>query len=207
MLKTNELTLTDFSAALAAKQSVPGGGGAAAYAGAMGCGLLAMAANFTLGKKKFLEYTDDLEQIIKTADALRAEFENLIEEDAKNFEPLAAAYKIDKEDPKREWIINTALERAAMAPLKMVQLSAMGIELGEELKGKCSAMLISDVACGLMLLKSAMEAASVNVFINTSSFKDREKAKEMEEQVDKWLGEYGLKAEALAADITKNIRK
>ena len=206
MIECKELTLTEFSRALSDKVSVPGGGGAAAYNGAMGCGLLAMAARFTVGKKKFLEYTEDLERIIKSADLLREEFEHLVEEDAANFEPLAAAYKIDKDDPKREWIIDTAVDRAAQSPLRMVQAATLGIALAEELKEKCSKMMISDVACGVMLLKSAMEAASVNVYINTTSLKDREKAREMEKSCDAWLAEYSPRAAQLSEDIIDNIR-
>lgn len=206
MITCHELTLTEFSRALSDKVSVPGGGGAAAYTGAMGCGLLAMAARFTVGKKKFEEYTEDLERIIKSADLLREEFERLVEEDAANFEPLAAAYKIDKDDPKREWIIDTATDRAAQAPLRMVQVATFGIDLAAELKEKCSKLMISDVACGVTLLKSAMEAASVNVYINTSSLKDREKAREMEKSCDAWLAEYSPLAGRIASEITKNIR-
>lgn len=37
---------------LAAKDAVPGGGGAAAFAGALGAALASMVCNLTLGKKK-----------------------------------------------------------------------------------------------------------------------------------------------------------
>ena len=51
MTTTAELTIGDFSAALAAQTPTPGGGGAAAVTGALGASLLPMAINFTLSKK------------------------------------------------------------------------------------------------------------------------------------------------------------
>ena len=49
--KLMNASCTEFAAALAAKESVPGGGGAAAYVGALGVALCSMVGNFTTGKK------------------------------------------------------------------------------------------------------------------------------------------------------------
>jgi len=55
-----ELTLYGFAEKLASKEGVPGGGGAAALAGALGAALGAMAANLTVGKPKYAHVEADL---------------------------------------------------------------------------------------------------------------------------------------------------
>ena len=44
-----ELSCEEFSDRLAARESVPGGGGAAALVGALGAALCSMAGSFTVG--------------------------------------------------------------------------------------------------------------------------------------------------------------
>ena len=53
MKHLTNLSCTDFAAALAARESVPGGGGAAAMVGALSAALCSMVANFTAGKNIF----------------------------------------------------------------------------------------------------------------------------------------------------------
>ena len=49
------LSCKEFSEILASKSPVPGGGGAAAMLGALGTALCEMAANLTVGKKKYAD--------------------------------------------------------------------------------------------------------------------------------------------------------
>ena len=55
-MNLSQLSCEDFAEELASKKSVPGGGGAAALAGALGVALNSMVANFSKGKKKFIEF-------------------------------------------------------------------------------------------------------------------------------------------------------
>lgn len=50
-----DLSCNEFIDALASSQPYPGGGGAAALAGAIGVALGDMVGSFTVGKKKYLE--------------------------------------------------------------------------------------------------------------------------------------------------------
>ena len=59
------LSSAEFAAALASKASVPGGGGAAAMAGALGVALCSMVGNFTTGKKKFAAVEEDVQRILE----------------------------------------------------------------------------------------------------------------------------------------------
>ena len=75
--KLMEKSCIEFADALAAKISVPGGGGAAAYVGALGVALGNMTANFTTGKKKYAEFEEDIQRIIAEGDVIRAKLIDL----------------------------------------------------------------------------------------------------------------------------------
>ena len=50
------MSLDDFTRELSSKKPVPGGGGAAALAGALSASLSSMVVNYTLGKKHYIKY-------------------------------------------------------------------------------------------------------------------------------------------------------
>jgi len=72
------LSCNDFAAELASKKPVPGGGGAAALTGALGVALNSMVANYSIGKKKFMEHEKQHEDIIKRGENLRSKLFLLI---------------------------------------------------------------------------------------------------------------------------------
>ena len=197
----------NFSELLAAKVSVPGGGGAATLVGALSVALCSMAGNFTLGKKKYADVEEDIKIILIKAEKIRKKFLELVDEDAQAFTPLAEAYSIAKDNPERDEILEKALLNACKAPLEMIEQCAEVINLLEEMLKKGSRLLISDVGCGALLCKSAMECAAVNVFVNTSLLKDKNEAKIIEEKTDKILNEYCPKALEIADEVNKIIRR
>lgn len=197
----------DFAAALASRTSVPGGGGAAAMAGALGIALCSMAGNFTAGKKKFAAVEGDVRRILAEAEALRIRLLELVDADADAFEPLGRAYAIPKEDPSRAQILEEAAQNACKAPLEMVHCCGKALLLLEEMLEKGSKLLISDVGCGALLCKAAMESAAMNVFVNTVTLRDRETARQLEQQADDALRTYLPMADAIAASVTAYLRK
>jgi formiminotetrahydrofolate cyclodeaminase len=197
----------DFAAALAAKKSVPGGGAAAAYVGALGVALCSMTGNFTLGKASYAHVEADVENMLAKAECVRARLLDLVEEDAAAFAPLAAAYGIPKDDPTREMVLEKVTKAACKAPLEMMEQICAAVELLEEMLEKGSRMLVSDVGCGALLARSALEAASMNVFINTKSLADREAAEALEAECDRMLDTYTPRAERVAASVMSAIRE
>ena len=203
--KLMEKSCIEFADALAAKVSVPGGGGAAAYVGALGVALGSMTANFITGKKKYAEYEEDIQRILAEGDVIRAKLIDLVFADAETFEPLSKAYGIPKEDPTRDQVLEEATVNALEAPMEMMRQIAKAIELLEELKVKGSKMLISDVACGAVMSAAAMRAAALNVFINTKSLQDRDLAAKLEAEADELLA-FVPRAKVVADEITDYIR-
>lgn len=201
-----EKTVKDFAQTLADKVPVPGGGGAAAMAGALAAALGSMAANYTIGKKNYAMYEDEVKEILKTTDDLRIRLLDLIEADAKAFEPLSKAYAIPKDDPSREEALQSATLNAACAPLDIMDTCADVIDALDELLDKCNHLMISDVACGAILAGAALKAASFNVFVNTASLKDKKKAEEFELTAERLLDDYLPLADVIAETVLADIR-
>ena len=203
--KMMDKSCTEFAAELAGKVSVPGGGGAAAYVGALGVALCSMVGNFTTGKKKYAEYEEDVQRMLAEGETVRARLLELVEEDAAAFYPLSQAYGIPKEDPTRDEQLEKCTKDALAGPLEMMRQIAKAIELLEEMNVKGSRMLISDVGCGAVCAAAAMRAASMNVFINTKGLKDREYAAKVEAEADELLA-YVPRAKAVADEVAAGIR-
>ena len=207
MKKLTDLSCTAFAEVLASKAPVPGGGGAAALAGALGVALCSMVGNFTTGKKKYAAYEEDVQRMLAEGETLRARPLELVEADAAAFEPLSRAYAIPKEDPTRDSVLEEAALNACKAPMEMVSCCGEALLLLEEMLEKGSRLLLSDVGCGALLCKAAMESAAMNVFVNTGSLQDRAVAVGMERQVDETLEKYLPMAERIAASVTATLRK
>ena len=205
-MKLIQESCENFARLLASKSPVPGGGGAAAIVGALSAALCSMAGNFTLGKKKYAEFEEDIKTILNKAEKIRLNLLELVDEDAQAFELLAQAYSIAKENPERDEILERALLNACQAPLKMIDNCSEIIILLEEMLVKGSKLLISDVGCGALLCRAAMESAALNVFVNTLLLKDRDKALKIEIQTDKILNEYSSRASEVAYKVTKIVR-
>ena len=196
----------EFASALAAKESVPGGGGAAAYAGALAAALCSMVGNFTTGKKTYAAVEDDIQRMLAQAEVVRRRLLELVQEDADAFLPLSKAYAIPRDDPKRAETLEAATKGACEAPLEMMRQICTAIELLEEMGAKGSRMLMSDVGCGALLAGAALEAASINVFVNTKTLRDRSFAQFTEAKADEMLSRYVPRAKACAERVTTSIR-
>ena len=207
MHELTNLSCTAFAEVLASKAPVPGGGGAAALAGALGVALCSMVGNFTTGKKKYAAYEEDVQRMLAAGETLRARLLALVEADAKAFEPLSRAYAIPKDDPARDAVMEEATLNAVQAPVEMVTCCGEALLLLEEMLEKGSRLLLSDVGCGALLCKAAMESAALNVFVNTGSLRDRATAARLEQQVDAALAIYLPLADRIAAAVTATIRK
>ena len=94
MEKIAQKNCVDFVDVLASKAAVPGGGGAAALAGAIGMALGSMVCNLTTGKKKYAQYEEAIQEILVKAGKLQEELLSMIDKDAEGFYPLSKAYGI-----------------------------------------------------------------------------------------------------------------
>jgi len=183
-----------FAENLASKAPVPGGGGASALVGALGSALGSMVGQLTVGKKKYAEVESDILCLMKQAKDLQDQLLELVEKDAQVFAPLAEAYGMPKdteeEKKQKEIVMEAALNHACSIPLEIMEKSCRVIELQKEFAAKGSALAISDAGVGVIFAKAALQGASLNVFINTASMKDRQRAELLNRRAEELLEEY-----------------
>jgi formiminotetrahydrofolate cyclodeaminase len=199
----------EFVDMLASKAPVPGGGGASALTGALGTALGSMVGNLTLGKKKYESVQDDIRSILEKCKKLQEDLINLVEEDAKVFEPLSKAYGLprgtEEERLKKDEVMENALRLACSVPMKIMEKSLEAIYIHEELLVKGSKIMLSDVGVGVNFCKASLMGASLNVFINTKMMKDKEYASEINNKAKKMLEEGKTKADTVYAEIEKSL--
>lgn len=186
-MKWTERTVEAFAENLHAKKSVPGGGGVAALTGALGVALAGMVANFTSGKKKYADYEADIQNVLDRAEELRQSLLDMIDEDAKNFEPLSKAYGLpaetDAEKSYKANVLENATKAACSVPVKIVKTTYEAIELHAVLLDKGSALLISDVGVGVQCLRAALLSGWINVLVNLSSIADKVYVQRISEEI------------------------
>lgn len=205
-----EKTIAEFTAQLASKTSVPGGGGAAALIASVGVALSSMAAAFTVGKPRYAEVNADMERILSECEDLRWEALMLMDRDAEAFEPMSQVYKMPKDTEEQRQAKASAMEAclkdAAAVPMELMELCCRGIELSHEVSRKGSEMLISDAGCSAAALQGALRSAYLNVLINTSSMKDRACAERIETRAEELYGRGTEQAEAVYEAVLERIK-
>ncbi len=202
-----EKSLREFTEMLAAKTSVPGGGGASAAVGAIGIALGNMVGEFTVGKKAYAYVEDDIIELMKRAEDVRVRLLECINKDAEAFEPLSRAYSLPKDDPDRDEIMENCLRKAADVPTGIMFILGDALNIIEEFAQKGSKIVISDAATAAVLCKAAMQAAAVNVKVNTKLMKDDEIALSINDGVDAWLNIYLPKADEIYESIMSTYNR
>ena len=191
---------------LAAPTPTPGGGSAAAHAGAMGAALVAMVAGVTIGKKKYAEVEAEMQAIRVMAEKYRKELTQAVDDDASSFEVLMATFKLPKETDEQKSaraaaIINATLN-AAHVPLHVAGDSVKVMELALKCARHGLQSAISDAMSGFAMARAALTAAGYNVRININSLEDKSAGEKMLEE----LAELEKKADRLEADIRQVIK-
>ncbi|MFV0528583.1 MAG: cyclodeaminase/cyclohydrolase family protein [Lachnospiraceae bacterium] len=194
-------TCTEFVEVLASKAPTPGGGGASALVGAVGIALGNMVGSLTVGKKKFADVEERMQELKAQSDKLQEDFLQLIHKDAAAFEPLAKAYSLPSATPEekaeKERIMEIVTKNACLVPLEIMEKCAEAIDLIEEFAHKGTRLAISDAGAGAIICKGALQAASLNIFINTKTMSNRAEAEELNTKANALLDEYTQKAEGI----------
>ena len=159
-----------FLDALADGAPTPGGGSAAAYAGAMGAALVAMVARLTLGKKKYADVQEQMLSILDEAEVLRKKLTDGVDEDAAAFERVMSAFRLPKDTEEqiaaRTETIHKATIHAADVPLETARLSVRVMELACQTAQIGNPNAVTDAGTAAALAQAALTGAGYNVRIN-----------------------------------------
>ena len=191
-----ESTIYQFINELSSNAPIPGGGGASGLVAACGMALGNMVLSLTTGKKKFEQYQDEIDELIEKGNNLTDALLRGMDADAAAFIPLTMAYRMPKdteeEQAKRDAVMEEALVTASEAPLHMMAKIMEAMHLIHRIAEIGSRMAISDAGVGIQCCMAAMHGASLNVFINTKSMKNREVAEDMNRRADALIKEAEL---------------
>jgi formiminotetrahydrofolate cyclodeaminase len=102
--------------------------------------------------------------------------------------------------------MESALQVACSVPMDILRTCADAIDIIGEFAAKGSRLAVSDAGCGAILCKAAMQAASLNIYINTKSMKDRALAQALEAEADALLSGYTQKADDIFNSVMAGIR-
>ncbi len=162
-----------FLEALASAAPTPGGGSAAAYAGAMAAALVAMVGRLTLGKKKYADVESLMAELVQQADLLRAAFVQAVDKDAAAFDAVMAALKLPKENEEqkkvRQATVDDATLEAARQPLEVARLATDCLGLAHQAAQLGNTNAISDAGTAAALARASLSGAGLNVRINMHS--------------------------------------
>jgi formiminotetrahydrofolate cyclodeaminase len=161
---------------LGSSEPAPGGGAAAALAGALGAALVQMTASLTIGRPRFADVEDQAQRIAQRTAELRQRLARLGQADAEAFDKVSTAYRLPRADDAqkaaRSEAIQSALRLAAEVPLETARISAEVVEVAEEAAPVLNRAVISDVLVGALLAQAALHSAAINVEINLASMTD-----------------------------------
>lgn len=191
----------EFVDILASDAPAPGGGGAAALVGAIGTALGNMVGSLTVGKKKYADVEAEIIALKTKCDCLQTQLLDQVQADEEGFLPLARAYGIPKDDPNRAEILENATVAACAVPMHIMELCCESLDCIAIFAAKGSRLAVSDAGCAAVCVKAALQAASLNVFINTKSLQNRAAAEEMNATVNAMLDKYCALADQIFTEV------
>ena len=204
------MTIQEFLDVLSSKEPVPGGGGASALAGALGKALGQMVSNLTIGKKKYALVEDEIKELAERMKGIQGQFTQLADQDAKVFAPLAKCYSLpsgtEEEKAYKAEVMEARLLDASLVPMEIMEKAAEMLEIMDILADKGSRMAVSDVGVGVQFIRTALLGAVMNVYINTKSMKNREKAEEMNEKAERLIREGTEAADRIYQKVLGQLR-
>jgi glutamate formiminotransferase/formiminotetrahydrofolate cyclodeaminase len=187
--------------------TAPGGGSAAAYAGALGSALAVMVARLTIGKAKYKDVEEECWQTIEQGGELRSQLTEAIELDAKSFEGIIVARRLPRDTEEniqiRDKAIMEASFRAAEVPLHSAEMCLQVMKLALRMAQIGNLNAISDAASGVYQAKAGLEAASLNVKINLIGYENEERAIHLLEQARVLQG----KSEAIVSELQTLLKE
>jgi formiminotetrahydrofolate cyclodeaminase len=184
--------------AFAAPTPTPGGGSAAAFAGAMGAALLAMVASLPKTRSGTSEDAQALGVASSTLNGHRQRLQGLVDEDSRAYEAVMRAYRLPKDpDPsRRRDAIQLTLRQATDVPLEVMRITEASARVGAIVARHGNPSAASDVGVGLELLRAASAGAALNVRANLTQVRDADYVNEIAGMVGRL--ESDMKAGAVA---------
>jgi len=185
-----------FLAALASGSPAPGGGSAAALAGALAAALVAMVCRVTAEREVGAA---GLAGLALEADALRQRLARLVSDDAAAYQAVLTARRLPAE--ARPAASEAALRKATEAPLASVAAAGEVLALCDRAAAGARMSTLGDLRVAGLLAGAALEAGAVTARINLRDMTDTALAGLWGEQLGALLAEGRARGQHVAEAI------
>lgn len=172
-----------FVEAVAADSPTPGGGAVAALAGSLAASLAQMVAGVTIGKKRYADVETEMQTIVQASDELRQKLLDNTVKDVNAFDELMDAYRLPKDNPDRNSIIQERILGATEVPFAVCRQAYEALQLAERVAQIGNKNAATDAAVGAHMAVAAIESAALNVRINLLDLEDQERADRFRQEV------------------------
>jgi formiminotetrahydrofolate cyclodeaminase len=188
--------LEAYLCALASAEPAPGGGSAAAVAGALGAALAAMVCRVTAARDPG---ASPLAARAAELDAARRRLAALGDDDARAYAAVIAARRAP--EPGRADAVQAALLRATELPVQLAAEAANIVEACADITGPARASALSDLHVAGLLAHASLRAAVATARVNVAGIADAGVAGEIARRLDALASESELGFRRLEAAL------
>jgi formiminotetrahydrofolate cyclodeaminase len=197
--KLLSLPAEDLLDRFASPDPTPGGGSAAALAGALGAALVSMVCAMPKTRTGAALERARLDAALAWAREAGERLRALVQEDTRAYDAVVAAYRLPKgtdgEKAARKSSIAVAMARATEVPLETAEACLVVLKSAEEAASHGNPNALSDARTGAALAWAGLVGAAENVRINAASLAEGNRAAAL--RVEAAVAEGGRRAEAL----------
>ena len=120
-------SVADFVKSVGARTAAPGGGSVSALVGALGCGLGAMVAKLTYGKRQWEQFDVQMRKLLPPLNSSMLEIIDMIDADTDAFNDFFTAMKLPKSSEEESRHREDVMQKASFSPNLIIRL--LGMEL------------------------------------------------------------------------------
>jgi formiminotetrahydrofolate cyclodeaminase len=187
------MALSDLLDAFASNEPVPGGGSAAALAGALGTSLLLMVAGLPRTRTGAPEEAADLAEAAARLRPLRDALASLVERDSTAYSAVVDAMRRPKateaDKQLRRSAIDAAMRDAIEVPMDTMRACQQSLRGAVVVASNGNANASTDTGTAVLLLTAALRGAALNVNVNLRSVSDAAFAERVSTERDQLIAD------------------
>jgi glutamate formiminotransferase/formiminotetrahydrofolate cyclodeaminase len=176
-----DVTVNDLVHRMASESPAPGGGSAAALAGALAAALGTMVANLSADKRGPRPGWEEFSEWAARGTACHEALLRLVDEDTEAFNAILSAFRLPREtegeQAERAAAVDRATRRAIEIPLSVMEEALEAMEVCRAMASSGPEQSVSDAGVGAVLGRAAARGALLNVRINAAGLEDADAAR------------------------------
>ncbi len=200
------LSLTAFLDRLADRTPTPGGGSAAALAGALAAALARMVGAYSVGKTPDGRHVATVQSLCDQLAQADGMLRRLMDEDAAAYEALSAAQRAKRQGRDEPSAHEQAVGVALAVPLETAAVAGNALVVMQQMLPHANPHLLSDLGVAAVLADACARAAAYSVRVNAPLLEDAAQRHEILEQVADVLRRAAATTLAIESSLPEAIR-